>query len=87
MFFKGYWNLSIKYYISAYKNLGRVDVKKGERIKAKQKIGKVFTNQKSRKSTMQFSIFNNAVPENPKNSIYEMWITLPETMPLLEEYI
>ena len=59
-------------YISAYKNLGRVDVKKGERIKAKQKIGKVFTNQKSGKSTMQFSIFNNAVPENPKNWIYEM---------------
>ena len=59
-------------YISAYKNLGRVDVKKGEKIKAKQKIGKVFTNQKSGKSTIQFSIFNNAIPENPKNWIYEM---------------
>ena len=59
-------------YISAYKNLGRVDVKKGEKIKAKQKIGKVFTNQKSGKSTIHFSIFNNAIPENPKNWIYEM---------------
>ena len=59
-------------YISAYKNLGRVDVKKGEKIKAKQKIGMVFTNQKSGKSTIQFSIFNNTIPENPKNWIYEM---------------
>ena len=59
-------------YITAYKNLGRVDVKKGDIIKAKQRIGKVFTNQKSGKSTMQFSIFINTVPQNPKNWIYEM---------------
>jgi len=59
-------------YITAYKNLGRVDVKKGEIVKAKQKIGKVFTNQKSGKSTIQFSIFNNTVPQNPKNWIFEM---------------
>ena len=59
-------------YITAYKNLGRVDVKKGDIVKAKQKIGKVFTNQKSGKSTMQFSIFINTVPQNPKNWIYEM---------------
>ena len=59
-------------YITAYKNLGRVDVKKGDIVKAKQKIGKVFTNQKSGKSTLQFSIFNNTVPQNPKNWIYEM---------------
>ncbi len=59
-------------YITAYKNLGRVDVKKGDIIKAKQRIGKVFTNQKSGKSTMQFSLFINTVPQNPKNWIYEM---------------
>jgi septal ring factor EnvC (AmiA/AmiB activator) len=59
-------------YITAYKNLGRVDVKKGDIVKAKQKIGKVFTNQKSGKSTIQFSVFNNTVPQNPKNWIFEM---------------
>ena len=59
-------------YITAYKNLGSVNVKKGDIVKAKQKIGKVFTNQKSGKSTLQFSIFNNTVPQNPKNWIYEM---------------
>ena len=59
-------------YITAYKNLGRVDVKKGDIVKAKQKIGKVFTNQKSGKSTIQFSIFNNTVPQNPKKWIFEM---------------
>ena len=59
-------------YITAYKNLGKVDVKKGDIVKAKQKIGRVFTNQKSGKSTIQFSIFNNTVPQNPKNWIFEM---------------
>ena len=59
-------------YITAYKNLGKVDVKKGDIVIAKQKIGKVFTNQKSGKSTIQFSIFNNTVPQNPKNWIFEM---------------
>ena len=59
-------------YITAYKNLGRVDVKKGDIVKAKQKIGKVFTNQKSGKSMIQFSIFNNTVPQNPKKWIFEM---------------
>ena len=59
-------------YITAYKNLGKVDVKKGDIVIAKQKIGRVFTNQKSGKSTIQFSIFNNTVPQNPKNWIFEM---------------
>ena len=47
-------------------------LKKGDIVIAKQKIGKVFTNQKSGKSTIQFSIFNNTVPQNPKNWIFEM---------------
>jgi len=59
-------------YVTAYKNLGRVDVKKGDKVKAKEQIGVVFTNKKSGKSTMQFSIFNNTVPQNPKNWIIEM---------------
>ena len=59
-------------FITAYKNLGRVDVKKGDTVEAKDQIGEVFTNKKSGKSVIQFSIFNNTTPENPKNWIYQM---------------
>ena len=59
-------------FITLYSNLGKLYVKKGEQVKAKQPIGEVFTNQQTGKSQVQFGIFNNVKALNPKELIYQM---------------
>lgn len=59
-------------YITVYKNLGKLYVKKGDKVKAKEAIGEVFTNQQTGKTEIQFSIFNNVKALNPKGWIYQM---------------
>ena len=59
-------------YITVYKNLGKLYVKKGDKVKAKEAIGEVFTNQQTGKTEIQFSIFNNIKVLNPKGWIYQM---------------
>ena len=54
-------------YISNYQNLSQVFVKKGDKIKAGEEIGIIFTNGISGKSILKFSIFNELKPENPQN--------------------
>ena len=41
-------------------------------LKAKEIIGEVFTNKKTGKTELQFSIFNNVKVLNPKGWIYQM---------------
>ena len=52
-------------FITAYKNLSKVYVKKGEEVFSSQDIGEVFTNKSSGKSTVQFSVFEKTSPVNP----------------------
>ena len=59
-------------YITVYKNLGKLYVKKGDKVKAKQNIGEAFTNQQTGKTEIQFGIFNNVTVLNPKGWIYQM---------------
>ena len=59
-------------YITVYKNLGKLYVKKGEKVKAKDPIGEVFTNQQTGKTEIQFSIFNNIKVLNPQGWLYQM---------------
>lgn len=59
-------------YITVYKNLGKLYVKKGDKVQAKDPIGEVFTNENTGKTEVQFSIFNNVKALNPKGWIYEM---------------
>ena len=59
-------------YITVYKNLGKLYVKKGDKVKAKEAIGEVFTNQQTGKTEIQFSVFNNVKVLNPKGWIYQM---------------
>lgn len=59
-------------YITVYKNLGKLYVKKGDKVQAKEPIGEVFTNENTGKTEVQFSIFNNVKALNPKGWIYEM---------------
>ena len=59
-------------FITTYKNLSKVYVKKGDEVKAKQPIGEIFTNPQTGKTTLQFSVFNQLKAQNPKNWIYKM---------------
>ena len=59
-------------YISTYKNIGKVFVKKGDKILSKQVIGEAFTHPSSGKTTVQFGIFEGVKPINPKIWIYKM---------------
>lgn len=59
-------------YITAYKNLSKVYVKKGDKVFSNQNIGEVFTNNSTGKSTIQFSIFQNTTPINPLIWIIKM---------------
>ncbi|MFP2997023.1 peptidoglycan DD-metalloendopeptidase family protein [Spongiivirga sp. MCCC 1A20706] len=52
-------------YISVYGNLRKVYVKKGDKIKAKQEIGEVFTSRSSGKTELYFSVFKEAKTMNP----------------------
>ena len=59
-------------YITGYKNLSKVYVKKGDRVTAKQAIGQIFTNKDTGKTTLQFSLFHNTTPQNPALWLYQM---------------
>jgi len=52
-------------YISNYQNLSSIFVKKGDKIKASDEIGIVFTNESTGKTVLKFNIFNELKPENP----------------------
>ncbi|MGB1307375.1 MAG: murein hydrolase activator EnvC family protein [Oceanihabitans sp.] len=59
-------------YFTAYSNLGKIYVKKGDKVSTKQEIGEVFTNPSNGQSILSFSIFKNAKTENPASWIYKM---------------
>ena len=59
-------------YITAYTNLEVVYVKKGQSLRPKEKIGKVFTNPTTGKTELKFSIFQSSTPINPKGWIYRL---------------
>lgn len=56
-------------YISAYNNLEKTYVKKGDIIKTGDKLGKVFTDKISGKTKLVFAIFKNIVRLNPAHWI------------------
>lgn len=59
-------------YITAYKNLAKVYVKKGDKVKTKQNIGEVFTNQSNGETILNFSVFKESTTQNPAEWIYKM---------------
>lgn len=52
-------------YISAYNNLEKIYVKKGDVIKTGDKLGKVFTDKISGKTKLVFALYKNIVRLNP----------------------
>ncbi|MEH6536930.1 MAG: peptidoglycan DD-metalloendopeptidase family protein [Psychroserpens sp.] len=58
-------------YITAYRNLSKVYVKKGDKIVTNQEIGEVFTNSDG-ETMLGFGIFKDSKPQNPAGWIYKM---------------
>ena len=56
-------------YITAYKNLDNVLVKKGEKVHTKQDIGTIHTDTTTGKTVLAFSLFKETKIQNP-----EIWI-------------
>ena len=59
-------------YFTAYKNLGKVYVKKGDKVTTKQNIGEVFTNPSNGQTILSFSVFKESNTQNPSEWIYKM---------------
>ena len=59
-------------FFTVYKNLSDIYVKKGDKIKTKDSIGKIATDPSNGQTILSFSIFNNGIPQNPRFWIYKM---------------
>ncbi len=64
-------------YISAYKNLDNVFVKRGQNIATKQEIGTIHTDAITGKTILAFSLFKNTTLQNP-----ESWISKARALTL-----
>ncbi|WP_047549428.1 murein hydrolase activator EnvC family protein [Psychroserpens sp. Hel_I_66] len=58
-------------YITVYRNLSKVYVRKGDKVSTKQEIGEVFTNNEG-ETILGFGVFKDSNPENPASWIYKM---------------
>lgn len=52
-------------YFSVYNNLEEIYVSKGQNVKTKQSLGKVYTDSKTGKTTLNFQIWMNSSKQNP----------------------
>lgn len=59
-------------YFTAYNNLSKVYVKKGDKVSTKQDIGEVFTNPSNGETILRFSVSKNGITQNPAHWIYKM---------------
>ena len=59
-------------YITAYSNMAKIYVNKGDKVTTKQSIGEVFTNPSNGETILNFSIFKETKTVNPAEWIYKM---------------
>lgn len=59
-------------YFTAYKNLSKIYVKKGDKVTTKQEIGEVLTDKASNETILQFVIFKDGKTQNPAHWINKM---------------
>ncbi len=57
-------------YITTYSNIGKVNVRKGDKVSTKQILGEIFFNNFTNKAILKFLIFQNTTKLNPQS-----WIT------------
>lgn len=58
-------------YISVYKNLENVTVRKGDNVKTKQEIGKIHTDKTTGKTILAFVLFKEVHRQNPEEWVYK----------------
>ena len=59
-------------FISTYYNLSDLYVKKGDRVRAKDPLGKVYTNRSSGLTQLKFYLYRDATRLNPEEWIYRL---------------
>ena len=59
-------------YITAYANLAKVFVKKGDKVNTKQAIGEVYTSHLNGDTILRFTVYKDSQPQNPASWIYKM---------------
>ncbi len=59
-------------YISVYKNLDNVTVKKGDLVSTKQELGKIHTDKTTGKTILAFVLFKEVQRQNPELWVYKI---------------
>ncbi len=59
-------------YISVYKNLDNVMVKKGDQVSTKQEIGRIHTDKTTGKTILAFVLFKEVHRQNPEEWVYKI---------------
>ena len=59
-------------YITTYSNIGKVYVRKGDKVSTKQVLGEIFFNNFTNKAILKFLIFQNTTKLNPQSWIMNM---------------
>jgi septal ring factor EnvC (AmiA/AmiB activator) len=59
-------------YISVYKNLDNVMVKKGDQVRTKQDIGRIHTDKTTGKTILAFVLFKEVHRQNPEEWVYKI---------------
>ncbi|MBU2995932.1 peptidoglycan DD-metalloendopeptidase family protein [Cellulophaga baltica] len=59
-------------YISTYYNLTSVTVKKGDKVKAKETLGEVYTNGSNKQTLLKFYLYQDTSRLNPEEWIYQL---------------
>ena len=59
-------------YLTFYYNLATVNVKKGDKVTAKQSIGTVFTHPTTGRTILKFYVYKNTQKMNPAHWVYKM---------------
>ena len=59
-------------YITVYKNLSKLSVSKGDKVKTNQVIGEVFTNRSTGETMLGFGVYKDSKTQNPAYWIYKM---------------
>lgn len=59
-------------YITVYKNMSKIYVKKGDKVTTKQEIGEVFTNKSDGETMLGFGVYKDSKTQNPASWLYKM---------------
>ncbi len=59
-------------YISTYYNLSELYVKKGDKVTAKQSLGKIYTNRNNGQTRLKFYLYKDTSRLNPEDWVYQL---------------